>query len=111
MEISRGDVVLCVVSGDYGKIRPAVVVQADLYNPTHASVVICPLTTYLVDAPFFRIPVQPEGGNGLHAESQVMVDKVTALRRERLRERIGRLGKEDVQRIDHALREWLGLDL
>lgn len=111
MEISRGDVVLCAVSGDYGKVRPAVVVQADLYNPTHASVVVCPLTTYLVDAPFFRIPVKPGNGNGLQAESQIMVDKVTALRRERLRERIGRFGKEDVQRTDNALREWLGLEL
>ena len=34
----RGDVVICVLSGDYGKPRPAVVVQSDLFNPTHASI-------------------------------------------------------------------------
>ena len=110
MEVSRGDVVLCVVSGDYGKVRPAVVVQSDLYNPTHASVVICPLTTHLVAAPFFRIPIKPSALNNLQAESQVMVDKITALRRDRLRDRIGKLRSSDLSKIDHALREWTGLD-
>lgn len=37
----RGEIVVCVLSGDYGKPRPAVVVQSDLFNPTHASITNC----------------------------------------------------------------------
>ncbi len=50
----RGDVVLVAVPGDYGKPRPAVVIQTDLANETHASFVVCPMTSYIQDAPLFR---------------------------------------------------------
>jgi predicted DNA-binding protein len=40
MKIKRGDVVLCAAPGDFGKLRPAVVVQSDLFNGTHSSVVV-----------------------------------------------------------------------
>jgi mRNA interferase MazF len=35
--LKRGDIALAVARGDYGKSRPAVIVQSDLFNPTHAS--------------------------------------------------------------------------
>ena len=57
MEIERGDVVICAAAGDYGKPRPAVVVQSDLFNGTHSIVAVCLITTHLEDAPLFRIPV------------------------------------------------------
>jgi mRNA-degrading endonuclease toxin of MazEF toxin-antitoxin module len=41
----RGDVVTVAVSGGYGKPRPAIVVQSDLLNDTHASVVVCLVTS------------------------------------------------------------------
>jgi mRNA interferase MazF len=61
----KGDIVSCVLSGDFGKPRPAVVVQANLFNETHASITICPLTSHLVEAPLFRIAVSPSEQNGL----------------------------------------------
>jgi mRNA interferase MazF len=109
MEITRGDVVICVAPGDYGKPRPAVVVQSNLFNPTHQSLVVCPVTSELVDAPLFRIAVQPSAGNGLRKPSQVMVDKVIALRRDRIKRRAGTLGVGELARVDVALRLWLAL--
>ncbi|MBM3815347.1 MAG: type II toxin-antitoxin system PemK/MazF family toxin [Acidimicrobiia bacterium] len=109
MELIRGDVVLSASSGDFGKPRPAVVVQSDLFNPTHSSVVICPLTTHLVDAPLFRIPIQAEHGNGLKQESQAMVDKVMGVRRDRIARKIGALGLSQMEAINRAMRVWLGL--
>jgi len=53
--VKRGDIVLVVVRGDYGKPRPAVIVQSDLYNATHASLLVCLLTTEVVEAPLFRL--------------------------------------------------------
>lgn len=83
----RGDVVICVLSGDYGKPRPAVVVQSDLFNPTHASITVCPITTYVMDAPLFRLSVEPSSENGLKASSQIMVDKISTLKIKKIRQK------------------------
>lgn len=109
MEIIRGDVVLCVAPGDYGKPRPAVVVQADLFNPTHASILVLPITSHRIDTPLFRVPVSATKKNGLRVKSEVMVDKVTALRRDRIRKQIGRLSDRDTKQCETALRTMLAL--
>jgi mRNA interferase MazF len=109
--MNRGDVVICAAPDDYGKPRPAVVVQSDLFNATHHSVAVCPITSQLVDAPLFRIGIQPASANGLRTPSQVMVDKVVALRRDRIRRRAGALTSSEMARVDSALKLWLGLDV
>ena len=106
----RGEVVVCAAPGDYGKPRPAVVVQSDLFNPTHASVSVCPITSELQDAPLFRLTIDPARGNGLRARSQVMIDKLQSLRRDRIRRSIGVLSGTQLKKVDAALRLWLGLD-
>ena len=53
--MERGDIIICALSGDYGKPRPAVVIQSDLFNPTHASITVCPITSHLIEAPLFRL--------------------------------------------------------
>ena len=55
----RGDLVTVAATGDYGKPRPAVIVQTDAFPESHASVVVCQLTSELVDAPDFRVSVDP----------------------------------------------------
>lgn len=106
----RGDVVSVAGSGDFaGKPRPAVVVQSDLFNPTHASVTVVPLTTTLIDAELFRIDLRPSRENGLRARSQAMVDKIVSVRRDRIGARMGALAEGDLAKIDDALRTWLVL--
>ncbi len=107
--LHRGDVVLAAATGDYGKPRPALVVQSDLFNETHASVTVCPITSTLVEAPLFRVAVRPARGNGLLKPSQVMVDKVQTLRRERIARQVGALTGDQMQAVDAALRLWLRL--
>jgi mRNA interferase MazF len=109
MEIKRGDVVICAAPGDYGKPRPAVVVQSDLFNGTHSSVAVCLITTHLDDAPLFRIPVPAGRMTGLKLESQVMVDKVIAIPRNKITGRAGALAAGLLKEIDNALRLWLEL--
>jgi mRNA interferase MazF len=110
MEVKRGAIVTVAASGDFaGKPRPAVVLQSDLFNETHASVTVAPITTTLVDAELFRIDVSPSSGSGLQRKSQVMVDKLTAVRRDRLGKHIGHLSAAEQTRVDIALRTWLGL--
>jgi mRNA interferase MazF len=87
--VKRGDIVLVVAPGDYGKPRPAVIVQSDLYNATHASLLVCLLTTEIIKAPLFRLSLRPTPENGLRDISQIMVDKLLAIPRSRVDDVIG----------------------
>lgn len=109
MEIKRGDVVLCSAPGDYGKPRPALVVQSDLFNPTHASVTLCPITSEVISAPLFRLTVTPAQDNGLRKHSQIMVDKATSQPQKRIGKVIGKLSIEQMNHVDRALKLWLNL--
>jgi len=109
MEMKRGDVVICAAPGDFGKPRPALVVQSDLFNGTHSSVVVCLITSHLEDAPLFRIPVPTGTTTGLKLESQVMIDKVIAIPRNKITGRAGALPAGALKEVDHALRLWLEL--
>jgi mRNA interferase MazF len=107
--MKRGDVVTVAATGDYGKPRPAVIVQTDALPSEHASVVICQMTSEWNDAPDFRVTIDPSGKNGLRVRSQVMVDKPVTVRRERIGRRVGCLDDEDVSRLNIALAFVMGL--
>jgi mRNA interferase MazF len=109
MQMRRGDLVTVAAAGDYGKPRPAVIVQTDAFPESHASVVVCQLTSDLVDAPDFRVTIEPKPENGLRLKSQVMADKPVTMRRERIGQKIGRLGNQDMARLGIALAFVLGL--
>ena len=107
--MKRGDVVTVAAAGDYGKPRPAVIVQTDALPAKHASVIVCQMTSDLIDAPDFRITIDPDERNGLRARSQVMADKPVTIRRERIGNRIGILGAKDLARLDVAIAFAMGL--
>jgi mRNA interferase MazF len=93
---------------DYsGKPRPAVILQDDAFDGT-GSITLCPFTTYLVDAPLIRLPVEPSTKNGLQAASHLMVDKITTVARSKLQKRIGTLRDEDIVRLNGAVLVFLG---
>ena len=105
----RGDVVTVTAAGDYGKPRPAVIVQTDALPTEHASVVVCQMTSELSDAPDFRVTVEPTEKNGLRVTSQVMADKPVTIRRERVGRLVGRLDEKDIARLNIALAFVMGL--
>ncbi|MBF0476465.1 MAG: type II toxin-antitoxin system PemK/MazF family toxin [Deltaproteobacteria bacterium] len=107
----RGDIFIAVVPGDYGKPRPVLIVQNDVVNDTHASVVICPISSHLIEAPLFRLYVLPTSENGLSVPSQIMVDKISAIKRERLRDQVGRISDELLIQVNRSLAFWVGLGL
>lgn len=107
--MQRGDVVICVQSGNYGKPRPAVIVQSNLFNETHNSITICPITTHLVEAPLFRLLISPTKQNGLKTASQVMIDKITTLKRDKIRQKIGTLTSDQINKLNDAILLWLEL--
>ncbi len=108
--MKRGSIVVVAAKGAYtGKPRPALVVQSDLFNPTHPSVTICPITSDCIDAPLFRIPLPPGERTGLRAASQVMVDKIVSIPRSAIDTEIGRSEDTELEATEEALRLWLEL--
>lgn len=104
----RGDLVTIVLPGAYGKPRPALVVQSDLFD-TLASVTVLPVTSELRTAPLLRISVEPNTNNGLRKRSQVMVDKAQTVPRDKLGTTIGRLHEDTLVAVDRALAVFFGV--
>jgi mRNA interferase MazF len=70
---------------------------------------VCPVTSHLQDAELFRLTIEPSADNGLQKTSQIMVDKIVAVRRDKIREKIGSLNEELMIRLNRSLAFWLGL--
>lgn len=95
--------------GDFGKPRPGLVVQSDLFNETDPSVTLLPLTSHIQSAPQFRITVEPSATNGLRLIAQIMVDKVMTFRRDRIGAVIGRMDDVTMLRVGRALAVRIGI--
>jgi mRNA interferase MazF len=107
--VKRGDVVLLVAQGDMGKPRPGIVVQADELGDTTNSVLVCPMSSDVTEFHRVRPVVEPTASNGLRLRSQIMTDKINALRRDRVRRVLGSLDDETSERLNIALLVVLGL--
>jgi mRNA interferase MazF len=105
----RGQFVVIAVPGDYGKPRPALVVQSDLFSDL-PSAVICPLTTMLRDdANLFRLEVKPTPGNGLRETSQIAIDKMTVVPVSKIGGVIGQADDALLLRVNRALALFLNI--
>ena len=105
----RGDLVTVAVSGDYGKPRPALVMQSDLFADL-PSVTVLRLTSDSHASHPIRIFIKPEPANGLRAISAVMVDKAVSVPRVRIGHVIGHLDAIVMSEVGLALAAFLGLD-
>jgi mRNA interferase MazF len=106
--VKRGDVVTVSAPGDYGKPRPAVVVQSDALDAAD-SVLVALFTGAIADAPLYRVTIEPAATNGLDAVSQVMVDKVLAFRRAKCGPVIGHLSGTEMIVLNNMLSVMIGL--
>ena len=107
--MQRGQFVTVATPGDYGKPRPALIVQSDLFAEL-PSVVICPLTTTLrVDADLFRLDVEPSPGNGLRQSSQIAIDKITVIPAGKIGGIIGQADDALLLRVNRALALFLSI--
>ncbi len=107
--MKRGELWTAAGGGDYtGKPRPVVIVQDDRFEYS-SSVTVCALTRDPTDAPLFRVALSPSAENDLDEVCRVMVDKITTVRRARLRRRIGVLSTSDMRQVDRAILVFLGI--
>ncbi|MBL3966272.1 MULTISPECIES: type II toxin-antitoxin system PemK/MazF family toxin [Burkholderia] len=106
--MNRGSIVTVALQGDFGKARPALVVQSDLFTE-HPSVTLLLMSSSMVDAPLIRITVVPSEQNGLRMPSQIAVDKMFTVRREKIGRPIGHLEDELMVAVNRSLLVFLGL--
>jgi mRNA interferase MazF len=104
----RGDLVTVAVQGDFGKPRPALIVQADAFAD-HATVTVLLVSSALVDAPLLRLAIQPDATNGLRRPSQIMIDKAMTIMRTKLGEAFGRLDGDAMVEVERRLAVFLGI--
>ncbi len=104
----RGEFVTIALSGNFGKPRPALVLQADQFTGT-ATVTVLLVSSTVVEAPLLRVTVHPDAQNGLRRPSQVMVDKAMTVKREKLGQVFGRIDSEALLEIERCLAVFLGI--
>lgn len=106
--MNRGDFVTIAMQGDFGKPRPALVVQSDPFNE-HATVTVLLVSSTLIDAPLFRVTIQPDKINNIQKPSQVMVDKAMTVKRDKLGEAFGSASDEIMLEVGRCLAVFLGI--
>lgn len=111
MDIKQFDIWLAdlnpSVGTEPGKTRPVVIIQTDLLNETHLSTLICPITTN-VKQEIELLRVHLKKGQ-LDKLSDVLVDQVRAIDNKRLIKKLGKLNKEQIEKLKTNLRIVLDL--
>ncbi len=106
--MKRGDLVTIALPGSYGKPRPALIIQSDLFDE-HPSITILPVTGELRETPLFRVSVRADTENGLRKRSHVMIDKAQTVPREKIGKTLGRLDDTTMLAVTRALAVFLGI--
>lgn len=104
----RGDFVTVALPGDFGKPRPALIIQANHFATT-ATATLLLVTSTVIEAPLLRVNVAPGPQSGLRKPSQVMIDKTMTVRRERLGPPIGRIDADSLLEVERRLAVFLGI--
>jgi mRNA interferase MazF len=107
--MKQGDIIAVSLPGDYGKPRPAVIIQSDIFAHLH-SIAVLPLTSHVLSLERCRVVINPTEQNGLQKVSQMMVEKASTVPRDRATQLIGRLSPEDMSAVNRALALFLGFN-
>lgn len=103
----RGDFVTIALQGDFGKPRPALIVQSNHFD-THPTLTVLLVSSTLVEAPLLRVTVEPDESNGLGAPSQIMVDKAMTVIRGKVGPSFGKLNANRMLEVERSLALFLG---
>ena len=98
-----------VVGSEQGGVRPVLIVQNDVGNKFSPTVIAAAVTSRIDKA---KLPTHIALGGreyGLVKDSVVLLEQIRTLDKRRLKDRIGALPKDVMQRIDEALMISLGV--
>lgn len=104
----RGEIHTAATGGGYGgKPRPVLIVQADQYC-TSPRIVVALIASRTTNPPSTRLPIDPTTDNGLERPSEVQVDILVTVPWDKFGTCCGKLGEDDMRRVDRALLSLLG---
>jgi mRNA interferase MazF len=106
--VKRGDLVTIAIPGDFGKPRPALIIQSDAFDQTGTLTVLL-ISGALVDAPLIRTTIEPSPRNGLRKRSQVMIDKAMSVKRDKIGSTIGQLDSASLLAVTRLLAVFFGI--
>lgn len=113
MVVKRGDIFYAdlspVVGSEQGGTRPVLVVQNDVGNKFSPTVIISAITSQINKA---KLPTHIEIGAeeyGLSKDSVILLEQIRTIDKKRLREKIGRLDDELMEKINEAISISFGL--
>lgn len=113
MVVKRGDIFYAdlspVVGSEQGGVRPVLVVQNDIGNKFSPTIIISAITSQINKA---KLPTHIEitaDEYGLAKDSVILLEQIRTIDKRRLKERIGRLDEELMQKVDDALTVSFGL--
>lgn len=106
--MTRGQFVTLAMQGDFGKPRPALVIQSNAFSE-HATVTVLLVSSTLADAPLLRVTLEPSAANGLSKVSQVMIDKAMTVKKDKLGAAFGKASDANMLEISRCLAVFLGI--
>ncbi len=107
--LKRGHLISIAMQGNFGKPRPALIIQSDMFNKTHATITVALITSDLIDAPIFRVNIDPTEENGLNHKSQIQVDQIITIKKDKVGSVIGKVDDATMVKINRAMVLWVGL--
>lgn len=113
MLIKRGDIYYAdlspVIGSEQGGVRPVLIVQNDIGNKYSPTVIAAAITSQINKA---KLPTHIEINAqeyGLLKDSVILMEQIRTIDKKRLREKIGRLDDELMDKVNEALSISFGL--
>ena len=113
MNIRRGEVYIAVLDPVRGreisKTRPILIVSNDRNNDFSGTVTVLPITSTNLKKIYPFEVFLPKGSGGLPKNSKVKADQIRTLDKNRLAKRVGELEREEIAKIEKAMKIHLDL--
>ena len=111
MEIKRGDIYYAdlspVVGSEQDGVRPVLCIQNDTGNKHSPTIIVAAITSRESKANFpTHVSISTKG---LKKKSHVLLEQIRTIDKARLREYVGRISKDDMGKVDHAIIVSMGL--
>jgi mRNA interferase MazF len=107
--MKRGDVVVLNLGANVGKPRPALVLQNDILNETLQTTIVIPFSSDIQSVDTFRYVISATSSNGLQVTSQIMIDKISQIKQDKIQKVIGHITKKQMDEIEARLLAVLGI--
>ena len=111
--VTRGDIFYAdlspVVGSEQGGIRPVIIIQNNIGNRYSPTVIISAITSQINKA---KLPTHVEISSeeyGLNRDSVVLLEQIRTIDKKRLKEKIGHMTEEDMNKVNKSLLISLGL--